>query len=82
MESTKDLSMWELIETISAIKDYAFQSKEKCSEHDGEDFYLGRNEAYYEVISTIRSDLESAGQDLTEFGLDFDPEDILWTAAK
>lgn len=39
-----------------------------------DDFQSGRSEAYYEMLDTIKSELEVSGADLKEFGLDIDLE--------
>lgn len=40
-------------------------------------FYQGKQLAYYEMIDTIKNELEAHNQDLKEYGLDFDLEDKL-----
>ena len=38
------------------------------------EYVNGLSDAYYEVLSTIQSEMLFAGQDLSEFGLDIDLE--------
>ena len=46
-------------------------------ETDNSDFLKGRLLAYYEVLDTIKNELEIEEQDLKEYGLDFTLETIL-----
>lgn len=41
---------------------------------DAGEYANGLSDAYYEVLSTIQSELTFADQDLSEFGLDIDLE--------
>lgn len=43
-------------------------------ESRGDEFYDGKRLAYYEVLDTIKNELEIDEQDLKEFGLDINLE--------
>lgn len=58
---------------ISRIIDNANEALIEHKENKG-DFYDGKTLAYYEVLDTIKNELEAHGQDLKEFGLDIDLE--------
>lgn len=58
---------------ISRIIDNANEALIEHKENKG-DFYDGKTLAYYEVLDTIKNELEAHDQDLKEFGLDIDLE--------
>ena len=53
-------------------------AKDAYNENDGSDFFKGKMLAYYEVLDTIRNELTVEGKDITRFGLDFSPEELLY----
>lgn len=59
---------------ISRVIDNANDAAKESEQNKGDDFYKGRRLAYYEILDTIKSELEVRGQDLKEFGLDVDLE--------
>ncbi len=48
---------------------------EDAKMHEGDDFYMGKKFAYYEVLDTIKNDLITWEYDLSECGLDIDLEE-------
>ena len=59
---------------ISRVIEKANDSLEEANQNKGDSYYEGRKIAYYEVLDTIKSELEAHDQDLEEFGLDIDLE--------
>ena len=59
---------------ISRILENANDSRKEDSENKGSEFYDGKSLAYYEVLNTIKNELEVREQDLKEFGLDINLE--------
>lgn len=50
----------------------AFDAAEEAKQNESDDFYKGRKLAYYEILDTIKSELEVRDVNLKEFGLDID----------
>lgn len=59
---------------IVRIIDNANDALQEVAENKGDDFYKGKQLAYYEVLNTIKNDLITHDQDLKEFGLDVNLE--------
>ena len=59
---------------ISRVIDNANDALDESIQNNGDDFYKGRKLAYYEILDSIKNELEARGQDLKEFGLDIDLE--------
>lgn len=59
---------------ISRVIDNANDALEESNQNQNDVFYKGRKLAYYEILDTIKNELEASGQDLKEFGLDVDLE--------
>lgn len=59
---------------ISRVIDNANDAVKESEQNKGDDFYKGRKLAYYEILDTIKNELEARDQDLKEFGLDIDLE--------
>ncbi|SEI97112.1 hypothetical protein SAMN04487834_104018 [Sharpea azabuensis] len=59
---------------ISRVIDNANDSKKDYEKDKNDKFNNGRALAYYEVLDTIKSELDAHGEDLSEFGLDIDLE--------
>lgn len=59
---------------ISRVIENANEAHEDAKANKGDAFSSGRNLAYYEVLDTIKNELEASDQDLKEFGLDIDLE--------
>lgn len=56
---------------VSRVLDNANDAFEEAAENKEDDFYKGKKLAYYEILDTIKNELKARGQDLKEFGLDF-----------
>lgn len=61
---------------ISRVVENACDSLEEAKQNKNDDFYKGRKMAYYEILDTIKNELEAREQELKEFGLDFDIEKV------
>lgn len=59
---------------ISRVVENANDALEESNQNKDDDFYKGRRMAYYEIMDTIKNELEASSQDLKEFGLDIDLE--------
>lgn len=59
---------------ISRVIENAHDSLEEAKQNKDDSYYEGRKIAYYEVLDTIKSELETHDQDLKEYGLDIDLE--------
>lgn len=59
---------------ISRVIDNANDALEELKENKDDDFYKGKKLAYYEILDTIKNELEVREQDLKELGLDIDLE--------
>lgn len=59
---------------ISRVIDNANDALEESKENKDDDFYKGKKLAYYEILDTIKNELEVREQDLKELGLDIDLE--------
>lgn len=59
---------------ISRVIENANDAAEESKQNKADDFYKGRKLAYYEILDTIKSELEARDADLEEFGLDIDLE--------
>lgn len=62
---------------LSRILDNANDTMKELKNNPKDLFYQGKQLAYYEMIDTIKNELEAHNQDLKEYGLDFDLEDKL-----
>ena len=70
----KELSSDSLKYIISRVIENANDATKENKEHKESEFYAGKTLAYYEVLDTIKSELEVRDQDLKEFGLDINLE--------
>lgn len=59
---------------IERVIENAKDSAEESKQHKNDDFYNGRKLAYYEILDTIKNELDVRDQDLEEFGLNIDLE--------
>ena len=59
---------------LSRVIEKANDAFEEASQNKNDLYYEGRKIAYYEVLDTIKSELEAHDQDLKEYGLDIDLE--------
>ena len=62
---------------LSRMLDNANDTMKELNNNPKDLFYQGKQLAYYEMIDTIKNELEAHNQDLKEYGLDFDLEDKL-----
>lgn len=62
---------------LSRMLDNANDTMKELKNNPKDLFYQGKKLAYYEMIDTIKNELEAHNQDLKEYGLDFDLEDKL-----
>ncbi len=54
---------------IARVIDNASDALEEARENNGDDFYKGKKLAYYEILDTIKNELDIRDQDLEDFGL-------------
>lgn len=59
---------------VARVLDNANDAFEEADENKDDDFYKGKKLAYYEILDTIKNELKARGQELKEFGLDFNLE--------
>ena len=62
---------------LSRMLDNANDTMKELKNNPKDLFYQGKQLAYYEMIDTIKNELEAHNQDLKDYGLDFDLEDKL-----
>lgn len=62
---------------ISRIVEKSKDAVSEAEENVGQEYYDGRKFAYYEVLDSIKSELEVRDENLSEYGLDFDLESAL-----
>ena len=55
---------------IARVIDNANDALEEAKKNKDDDFYKGKKLAYYEILDTIKNELDINEQDLKEFGLD------------
>ena len=59
---------------ISRVIENAYDAIAEAKQNENDDFYTGRKLAYYEVLNTIKNELDVRDINLKEFGLDIDLE--------
>lgn len=59
---------------ISRVLENAKDALEEAKENKEDDFYKGKKLAYYEILDTIKNELDIRDEDLKEFGIDVDLE--------
>ena len=59
---------------VSRVIENANDVLEEKKQNPNDDFYKGHVMAYYEILDTIKNELEAHDQDLKEYGLDIDLE--------
>ena len=57
---------------VARLTERAREAKAEFDRNRDNSFASGRSEAYYEMLDILKSELDAAGQDLSEYGLDFD----------
>ena len=61
---------------IARVLDNAKDALSEAENNKGDLFYEGKKLAYYEVLDTVKNELEVRDQDLSEYGLDFDLDNM------
>lgn len=59
---------------ISRVIENANVALEESKQNPKDDFYKGRKLAYYEILDTIKNEMDVRDADLKELGLDIDLE--------
>ena len=72
-----DLTAERLQYIIARVIDNANDAVKDSKENPKDDFINGKKLAYYEVLDTIKNELDVSEQDMKEFGLDFPLETLL-----
>ncbi len=62
---------------IARVIDNANDAVKESKENPKDAFIDGKKLAYYEVLDTIKNELDVSEQDMREFGLDFPLETLL-----
>lgn len=62
---------------IARVVDNANDAIEESKAEPDDAFIAGKKTAYYEILDTIKNELDVSEQDLKEYGLDFTLEKIL-----
>ncbi len=57
---------------IGRLLDNANDALAEAEENKGDPFYSGKSFAYYEMLDTLKNDLDIYEEDLKEYGLDID----------
>lgn len=64
---------------IARVIDNANDALEEERKNKNDAFYKGKKLAYYEILDTIKNDLDIDDQDLKAFGLDVNLEKIFYS---
>ena len=72
-----DLTAERLQYIIARVIDNANDAVKDSKENPKSDFIDGKKLAYYEVLDTIKNELDVSEQDMKEFGLNFPLETLL-----
>jgi len=72
-----DLTAARLQYIIARVIDNANDAVKDSKENPKDDFINGKKLAYYEVLDTIKNELDVSEQDMKEFGLNFPLETLL-----
>lgn len=62
---------------IARVVDNANDAVEESKAEPDDAFIVGKKTAYYEVLDTIKNELDVSEQDLKEYGLNFKLEELL-----
>lgn len=62
---------------IGRVISNAQDAAEECKNDADNSFYQGKKLAYYEILDTIKNELDIRDQDLKDYGLDFTLESLL-----
>lgn len=61
---------------IERILKNAYESLKDAEENPGAEYYEGHKIAHYEILDIIKAELEVREEDLKEYGLDIDLEQV------
>ena len=61
---------------IERILKNAYESLKDAEENPGVEYYEGHKIAHYEILDIIKAELEVREEDLKEYGLDIDLEQV------
>lgn len=61
---------------ISRVLDNANDAIEESNKNKDDDFYKGKKLAYYEILDTIKNEIDIRDEDLKELGIDVDLEKL------
>lgn len=64
---------------IARVIDNANDALEEERKNKNDAFYKGKKLAYYEILDTIKNDLDIDDQDLKAFGLDVNLEKMIYS---
>ena len=64
---------------IERVVKYAVEANGEAKETPNDEFLQGKRQAYYEVLDTIKNQLEIYGANLKDYALNFDIENKMWT---
>lgn len=62
---------------IHRLIDNANDAIEDVNNNKNDEFYKGKKAAYYEVLDSLKNDLEIEDADIKEFGLDIDLDTMI-----
>ena len=72
-----DLTTERLKFIIARVIDNANDAFKESQAEPSDTFIDGKKTAYYEILDTIKNELDVSEQDLKEYGLDFTLEELL-----
>ena len=62
---------------VETLVEYANDTLEELNQNPDDKFYQGKKLAYYEMLDSIKSRLEVREEDIANYGLDFDLDQVL-----
>ena len=63
---------------IERVVNNALEANREARENTSNEFLQGKSLAYYEILDTIKNQLEIYDQDLKDYSLDLDLEKEMW----
>lgn len=72
-----ELSQEAMNRMIHRLIDNANDAIEDVNNNKNDEFYKGKKAAYYEVLDSLKNDLEIEDADIKEFGLDIDLDTMI-----
>ena len=64
---------------IARLIDHANDAIHEEKQHPGDSFYGGQRLAYYQVLNTIKNELDAHDENLEEYGLDINLEEAFFS---